>query len=64
VFFQQIAVLISSRPFGYELVNNSGINVILNSYDVSEYLKISPGGIEVILNYELEIAMNIRGYSK
>lgn len=35
------------RSFGYEKVDNSGINVILNSYDVSEYLKISPNGLEV-----------------
>lgn len=41
------AVLIPSRPFGYEMVDNSAINVILNSYDVSEYLKISPSGLEV-----------------
>ncbi|XP_021960066.1 RING finger and SPRY domain-containing protein 1 [Folsomia candida] len=38
--------MIPSRPFGYEMVDNSGINVILNSYDVSEYLKISPSGLE------------------
>ncbi|ODM92278.1 RING finger and SPRY domain-containing protein 1 [Orchesella cincta] len=37
---------IPGRPFGYELVDNSGINVILNSYDVSEYLKIAPNGLE------------------
>jgi len=38
--------LVEDRKFGYELVDNSGINVILNSYDVSEYLKIAPHGLE------------------
>jgi hypothetical protein len=47
MFLDPSLVLIPERLFGYELVDNSGINVILNSYDVSEYLKISPSGLEV-----------------
>ncbi len=35
------------RQFSYENVNNEGINVMLNSNDVSEYLKISADGLEV-----------------
>lgn len=49
MIFHLMLVLIPTRPFGYELVDNSGINVILNSYDVSEYLKIAPNGLEVII---------------
>lgn len=47
MFFASIIVLIPGRPFGYEQVDNTDINVILNSYDVSEYLKIAPNGLEV-----------------
>lgn len=47
LFSIRFVVLIPERPFGYESVDNSGVNVILNSYDVSEYLKISPDGLEV-----------------
>uniref|UniRef100_A0A4W3IHJ0 Ring finger and SPRY domain containing 1 n=1 Tax=Callorhinchus milii TaxID=7868 RepID=A0A4W3IHJ0_CALMI len=35
-----------SRQFTYEKVNLSHINAMLNSNDVSEYLKISPDGLE------------------
>uniref|UniRef100_A0A8C7PVU5 Ring finger and SPRY domain containing 1 n=1 Tax=Oncorhynchus mykiss TaxID=8022 RepID=A0A8C7PVU5_ONCMY len=34
------------RQFTYEKVNLSNINAMLNSNDVSEYLKISPSGLE------------------
>ena len=35
------------RQYSYEMVDMSKINVILNSNDVSEYLKLSPDGQEV-----------------
>lgn len=34
------------RPFTYERTDNSAINVMLNSQDVSEYLKIASNGLE------------------
>lgn len=41
------SVLVEGRKFSYECVDTSGINVMLNTKDVSEYLKISPNGLEV-----------------
>lgn len=41
------AVLKEGRQFTYEKVNLTNINAMLNSNDVSEYLKISPTGLEV-----------------
>ncbi|KAL0280240.1 UNVERIFIED_CONTAM: hypothetical protein PYX00_001592 [Menopon gallinae] len=38
--------LVDGRKFSYECVDTSGINVMLNVKDVSEYLKISPDGLE------------------
>lgn len=38
--------LIEGRKFSYECVDTTGINVMLNTKDVSEYLKISPDGLE------------------
>lgn len=38
--------LVEGRKFSYECVDTSGINVMLNTKDVSEYLKISPNGLE------------------
>lgn len=38
--------LLEGRPYSYCQVDKSGINVMLNSNDVSEYLKISPNGLE------------------
>ncbi|XP_066996878.2 RING finger and SPRY domain-containing protein 1 [Anabrus simplex] len=38
--------LVEGRKFSYECVDTSGINVMLNTKDVSEYLKISPDGLE------------------
>ncbi|XP_048005113.1 RING finger and SPRY domain-containing protein 1 [Leguminivora glycinivorella] len=38
--------LIEGRKLSYEVVDMSSINVILNSQDVSEYLKISCDGLE------------------
>lgn len=42
-------VLKDGRQFTYEKVNLTNINAMLNSNDVSEYLKISPTGLEVSL---------------
>ncbi|CAB4068240.1 RSPRY1 [Lepeophtheirus salmonis] len=39
-------ICIEERPFSYKNANMDGINVILNSNDVSEYLKITPDGLE------------------
>uniref|UniRef100_T1ICP9 B30.2/SPRY domain-containing protein n=1 Tax=Rhodnius prolixus TaxID=13249 RepID=T1ICP9_RHOPR len=38
--------LIEGRKFSYETVDMKGINAMLNTKDVSEYLKISPDGLE------------------
>lgn len=35
------------RPYSYEIADVSEINVMLNNNDVSDYLKISPTGLEV-----------------
>lgn len=40
-------VLKEGRQLTYEKVNLQNINAMLNSNDVSEYLKISPTGLEV-----------------
>jgi hypothetical protein len=42
-----ITVVREGRPFSYERVNKSMVNVMLNDNDVSEYLKLSPNGLEV-----------------
>lgn len=42
------SVLKDNRQFTYERVNLTNINAMLNSNDVSEYLKISPSGLEVL----------------
>ncbi len=48
IFGQPWPVVIKGgRQFTYEKVNLSNINAMLNSNDVSEYLKISPTGLEV-----------------
>ncbi|KAL0852252.1 hypothetical protein ABMA28_000465 [Loxostege sticticalis] len=38
--------IVEGRKLSYEVVDMTGINVILNSHDVSEYLKISCNGLE------------------
>ncbi|KAJ1523563.1 hypothetical protein ONE63_001411 [Megalurothrips usitatus] len=38
--------IVKDRVFSYQCVNVEGINVMLNTKDVSEYLKISPDGLE------------------
>lgn len=40
------SVVCDGRPFTYERTDNSAINVMLNSQDVSEYLKIASNGLE------------------
>ena len=35
------------RKYSHDSVDMTGINVMLNTKDVSEYLKISPNGLEV-----------------
>lgn len=41
------------RKYSHDSVDVTGINVMLNTKDVSEYLKISPNGLEVdiLLHY-------------
>ena len=41
------AVANQNRKFTYEHIDTSDISVMLNTNDVSEYLKISPDGLEV-----------------
>lgn len=38
--------MIESRKYSHDTVDLTGINVMLNAKDVSEYLKISPNGLE------------------
>lgn len=45
------AVLKDSRQLTYEKVDLNSIRAMLNSNDVSEYLKISPHGLEVKLSW-------------
>lgn len=42
-----LAVLKEGRKLTYEKVDLNSIRAMLNSNDVSEYLKISPHGLEV-----------------
>ena len=42
-----ITVLLEGRKYSHDTVDLVGINVMLNTKDVSEYLKISPNGLEV-----------------
>lgn len=44
--FSLFAVIIEGRKYSYEVVDVSNVNVMLNTRDVSEYLKISPDGLE------------------
>ena len=46
-FLNLFTVLIPERVLSYEAIDLTNINVILNSNDVSEYLKIAPSGLEV-----------------
>lgn len=42
-----VIVVPNGREFTYEQTDNSQLNAMLNSNDTSEYLKISPSGLEV-----------------
>lgn len=45
-YFHFTAVLIEGRKYSYETVDVTNVTVMLNTKDVSEYLKISPDGLE------------------
>lgn len=48
------------RKYSHDSVDVTGINVMLNTKDVSEYLKISPNGLEVdILIYYILLQLNV-----
>lgn len=38
--------MVEGRQYSYQSINVTNINVMLNTKDVSEYLKISPDGLE------------------
>ena len=40
-------IYFQDRPYSYETEDLRRINVMLNNNDVSDYLKISPSGLEV-----------------
>jgi hypothetical protein len=44
-------VVPKGRDFTYERIDSSNLNAMLNSNDTSEYLKISPPGLEVSWTY-------------
>lgn len=46
IFVKLFLVVSSERKYSYETVDLTGIEVMLNTRDVSEYLKISPDGLE------------------
>lgn len=46
IIFSRFTVVIEGRKYSYETVDVSNVNVMLNTKDVSEYLKISPDGLE------------------
>lgn len=47
IFICLFPVLVEGRKYSHDSVDMAGINVMLNTRDVSEYLKISPNGLEV-----------------
>jgi hypothetical protein len=46
MLFISVTVVSEGRSFTYERTDTSAINVMLNSQDVSEYLKIAANGLE------------------
>lgn len=42
-----LSISFQDRPFTYEKIDRSDLNAMLNSNDVSEYLKISADGLTV-----------------
>ena len=49
LFFLSFPVIIPERVLSYTAVDLTNVNVLLNSKDVSEYLKIAPSGLEVCI---------------
>jgi len=47
-----LSVVLEGREYSYTYIDTHDINVMLNSHDVSEYLKISPDGMEVNISFE------------
>ena len=47
IFCFSVSVFIPERVLSYTAVDLTNVNVLLNSKDVSEYLKIAPSGLEV-----------------
>lgn len=49
------------RKYSHDSVDVTGINVMLNTKDVSEYLKISPNGLEVniLLHYIVSLLTEV-----
>ena len=47
VYIPVVLFCLQNRPYSYETEDLSNINVMLNNNDVSDYLKISPTGLEV-----------------
>lgn len=41
------SVICEGRSYSYENVDTTHLNAMLNNNDVSEYLKISPDGLQV-----------------
>jgi hypothetical protein len=46
------AVLVDGRKYTYEISDTEHINVMLNTKDVSEYLKISSTGLEARCEFD------------
>lgn len=58
VYISVVLFCLQNRPYSYETEDLSNINVMLNNNDVSDYLKISPTGLEVssqVLNVNINI---------
>ena len=47
IYLFPFSVIIPERVLSYTAVDLTNVNVLLNSKDVSEYLKIAPSGLEV-----------------
>ena len=53
-YYPFFSVIVPNRTLSYKKVDVSNINVMLNSQDVSEYLKIASTGLEVIFIFSLK----------
>lgn len=47
------SVICEGRPYSYENVDTAHLNAMLNNNDVSEYLKISPDGLQVSFTHKI-----------